>query len=78
MDLESQYHALLGRPALAKFMASMHVAYLKMKMSGPNGPITITGNYRRSMECANARSVLAESLVIVEEKKKMLKVVEIA
>ena len=28
VDLESPYHALLGRPALAKFMASTHVAYL--------------------------------------------------
>jgi hypothetical protein len=35
VDLESPYHALLGRSALAKFMASTHVAYLKMKMSGP-------------------------------------------
>ena len=45
VDLESQYHALLGRPALAKFMASTHIAYLKMKMPGPNGPITISGNF---------------------------------
>jgi hypothetical protein len=41
VDLESPYHALLGRPALAKFMASTHVAYLKMKMLGPRGVITI-------------------------------------
>ena len=34
VDLESPYHALLGRPALAKFMASTHVAYLKMKLPG--------------------------------------------
>src|SRR6266480_4383344 len=33
VDLESPYHALLGRPAFAKFMASTHTAYLKMKMS---------------------------------------------
>jgi hypothetical protein len=34
VDPDSPYHALLGRPALAKFMASTHVAYLKMKMPG--------------------------------------------
>ena len=34
-DLESPYHALLGRPALAKFMASTHMPYLKMKIPGP-------------------------------------------
>ena len=35
VDLESPYHALLGRLALAKFMATTHMAYLKMKMPGP-------------------------------------------
>ena len=29
VDLESPYHALLGRPALAKFMVVPHYAYLK-------------------------------------------------
>jgi hypothetical protein len=69
VDLTSSYHALLGRTTLAKFMASTHIAYLKMKMPGPNGVITISGNYKRSMECASAGSALAESLVIAEEKK---------
>jgi hypothetical protein len=41
VDLDSPYHALLGRPTLAKFMASTHVAYLKMKMPGPKGVITL-------------------------------------
>ncbi|KAK1665639.1 hypothetical protein QYE76_053798 [Lolium multiflorum] len=35
VDLDSPYHALLGRPALAAFMASTHTAYLKMKMPAP-------------------------------------------
>jgi hypothetical protein len=78
VDLESPYHALLGRPALAKFMASTHVAYLKMKMSGPRGVIAIIGDYKRSMACASARSNLAETLVIAEEKKKLKRAVEIA
>ncbi|XP_020161788.1 uncharacterized protein [Aegilops tauschii subsp. strangulata] len=52
VDLTSAYHALLGRPALAKFMAVPHYAYLKMKLSGPKGLITITGDYRKSLECA--------------------------
>ena len=49
VDLPSPYHALFGRPALAQFMASTHVGYLKMKMPGPNGTITVTGDYRVSM-----------------------------
>ncbi|KAK1662943.1 hypothetical protein QYE76_051102 [Lolium multiflorum] len=32
VDWESQYHAILGRPAFAKFMAVPHYAYLKLKM----------------------------------------------
>jgi hypothetical protein len=43
VDLNSPYHALLGRPALAKFMAVPHYAYLKMKLPGPRGVITVTG-----------------------------------
>ena len=78
VDLESPYHALLGRPALAKFMASTHVAYLKMKIPGPNGVITISGDYKRSMECASAGSCLAESLVIAAEKKRIHEVVALA
>ena len=78
VDLESPYHALLGRPALAKFMISTHMAYLKMKLPGPNSIITIAGNYKRSLECASAGSNLAESLIIAEEKKCIKEVVALA
>jgi hypothetical protein len=46
--------------------------------AGPNGVITITGNYRRSIECASAGSALAESLVIAEEKKRIKEAVALA
>jgi hypothetical protein len=68
VDLNSPYHALLGRPALAKFMAIPHYAYLKMKLPGPRGVITITGCYKKSMECAKASSKLAQALFIAVEK----------
>jgi hypothetical protein len=72
VDLNSPYHALLGRPALAKFMAILHYAYLKMKLLGPRGVITITGCYKKSMECAKASSKLTEALVVAEEKRQLL------
>jgi hypothetical protein len=72
VDLNSPYHALLGRPALAKFMAVLHYAYLKMKLSGPRGVITVTGCYKKLIECARASSKLAEALVITEEKRQLL------
>lgn len=36
-DFDSSYHAIFGRPVLAKFMAVPHYPYLLLKMLGPNG-----------------------------------------
>ena len=33
-DFESSYHAIMGRPTLAKFMAVPHYVYLLLKMPG--------------------------------------------
>jgi hypothetical protein len=68
VDISSPYHALLGRPALAKFMAVPHYTYLKMKLPGPRGMITVSGSFKKSLACAKESSQLAEVLVIVEEK----------
>jgi hypothetical protein len=72
VDLSSLYHALLSRPALAKFMAILHYAYLKMKLLCPHGVITITGCYKKSMECTKGSPKLAEGLVIAKEKHQLL------
>jgi hypothetical protein len=40
-NFESSYHAVLGRPALAKFMAVPHYVYLLLKMPGRIGVITL-------------------------------------
>jgi hypothetical protein len=72
VDLNSPYHALLGRPTLAKFMAVPHYAYLKMKLTAPRGVITVTGCYKKSIECARSSSKLAEALVVAEEKRQIL------
>jgi hypothetical protein len=77
VDISSPYHALLGRLALAKFMAVPHYAYHKMKLPGPRGMITVSGCFKKSMECARASSQLAEALVIVEEKRHLLHRVEL-
>ncbi|SPT18305.1 unnamed protein product [Triticum aestivum] len=78
VDLESPYHALRGQPALAKFMAVPHYAYLKMKMPGTKGIITVARDYKKSAACAAASSRLAESLVIAAEKKLLDRVVAMA
>jgi hypothetical protein len=43
VDISSPYHVLLSCPALAKFMAVPHYAYLKMNLPGPRGVITVSG-----------------------------------
>jgi hypothetical protein len=78
VDLNSPYHALLGRPTLAKFMAVPHYAYLNMKLPSPRGVITITGCYKKLLECTKASSKLAEALVIAEEKRQLLQRVVLA
>ena len=45
----SGYHALLGRKTFAQFNAVPHYAYLKLKMPGPRGVITVNGNTERSL-----------------------------
>nr|AAO38019.1 putative gag-pol polyprotein [Oryza sativa Japonica Group] len=47
VDLNLPYNAVLGRPALVKFMAATHYAYLQMKMSGPSVPITVFGDVKK-------------------------------
>src|SRR3954468_12142523 len=77
-DLSSPYHALLGMPAFAKFMLNAHETYLKMKMPGPNGVITVIGDFRKSLECTSASGNLGDSQVIAEEKRQLSKVIAMA
>ena len=60
VDWKSQYHAILGRPTFARFMAVPHYAYLKLKMPGPKGIITINGNFQRSDSCDRDFSKISE------------------
>ena len=60
VDWKSQYHAILGHPTFARFMAVLHYAYLKLKMPGPNGVITVSGNFQRSDSCDREFSKISE------------------
>ncbi len=51
VDFQSAYHAILGHPAYARFMALPCYVYLKLRMPGPKGVITIIGNRQRAEEC---------------------------
>ena len=43
-DFKIAYHAILGRPALAKFMAVPHYMYLVLKMPSPIGVLALRAN----------------------------------
>ena len=45
----SGYHALLRRTAFAHFNAVLHYGCLKLKMPGPRGVITVSGNTECSL-----------------------------
>ena len=42
------YHAIIGRPGYAKFMAIPNYTYLKLKMPGPKGVITVSSSFEHA------------------------------
>ena len=71
VDWKSQDHVILGRPAYARFMAVPHYAYLKLKMPGPNGTITVHGDFERSDECDRKFSKISEMFGAQEQLKEL-------
>ena len=58
VSFRSGYHALLGRTAFTRF-AVPHYAYLKLKMPGPRGVITVNGNIECSLQTEEHAAALA-------------------
>jgi hypothetical protein len=71
------YHAVLGRPCYAKFMAVPNYTYLKLKMPGPNGIIIIGSTYRHVYECdvgcVEYAEALAESEALITDLERLSK-----
>ncbi|XP_020158965.1 uncharacterized protein [Aegilops tauschii subsp. strangulata] len=66
-DFRSAYHAILGRPTYACFMDRPCYMYLKLKMPGPNGMITVTGNRKLAEECLQKGSQIADEQMALAE-----------
>ena len=64
VPFRSGYHALLGRTTFAKFNAVPHYAYLKLKMPGPRGVITVNGNTEHSLRIEEHTVALAAEMQI--------------
>jgi hypothetical protein len=50
-DFETSYHAILGRPAIAKFMAVPHYTYLVLIMPSHVGVLSLQGDLKISFDC---------------------------
>jgi hypothetical protein len=65
------YHAVLGRPCYAKFMAIPNYTSLKLKMLGPKGTITVGSTYCHiyecDVECMEYAEALAESEALIAD-----------
>ena len=55
----SGYHALLGRDAFTSFQAIPHYGYMKLKMPGPNGIITLASDPDVALCAENKTAALA-------------------
>jgi hypothetical protein len=67
VSFRSGYHTLLGWTAFARFNPAPHYAYLKLKMLGPKGIITIRGNTERSLRTEEHTAALAAEVQAAEE-----------
>ena len=55
----SGYHTLLGRDAFTSFQAIPHYGYMKLKMPGPNGIITLASDPDIALSAENKTAALA-------------------
>jgi hypothetical protein len=76
-DFKSSYHAILGRPMLARFMAVPHYTYLVLKMPASNGVLIVYGDLisfkcdNAALEIATTNACFGASAVMVAEAKKV-------
>jgi hypothetical protein len=77
VGFQGTYHVVLGRPCYAKFMAVPNYTYLKLKMPGPNGIITVGSMYRHvyecDVECVEYAEALAESEALIADLERLSK-----
>src|SRR4051812_13840985 len=71
LDWQSQYHAILGRPTFAQFMAIPHYAYLKLKMPGSTGVLTVNGSFTISDQCDHDFHKVYDTFVAQQELKEI-------
>ena len=78
-DLDTAYHAILGRLALAKFMAVPHYVYLVLKILTEHSVLTLRANVstaydyeREGLTTADAMDLSARIEACIDDSKKVL------
>ena len=63
VDFPGSYHAILGWPCYAKFMVIPNYTYPKLKMSRPNGVITMGSTFSHTFTCDHEHFELATAVI---------------
>jgi hypothetical protein len=71
-NFESSYHAILGRPALIKFMAVPHYVHLLLKMPGRSGVLTLGGDLKKSYDCNQEAIQYASTMCVPDASGEVL------
>ena len=61
-DFDTAYYAILGHPALTKFMVIPHYPYMVLRMSALGGVLTLQANLIVAYTCEKESLALAETV----------------
>jgi hypothetical protein len=67
VDFSGPYHVILGQPCYIKFMAVPSYVYLKLKILGPIGVITVEAKAHQLLDCEQSNIELAATAVTTAE-----------
>jgi hypothetical protein len=71
VPFKSTYHVIFGCPAFHNFHARPCYIYNQLKMSGPEGIITVYGSFRKAKKCEDGEAAFAEAVFFGEEFKEI-------
>jgi hypothetical protein len=82
-EVNLPFNAIIGRPALYRFMAIAHYGYLVIKMSSPTGILTVRGDHAAGVTPQVLPKALAQykhswpSITCVKSRRRSTKTLEI-
>jgi hypothetical protein len=67
VNFSGPYHIILGWPCYVRFMSIPSYAYLKLKIPGSAGVITVESKTQRALDCEQHSIELAADVVVTVE-----------